>query len=117
MFQFPRHAYGCHYSMIYIGNQTLAYPYGWRNDRWLQNVVELPVGEIGIGQAPLPCQPGKSCSAKKRSTKKPDLVVTSGEMSRNLRPGIYGYSPPPKPYLTSEVRCYDVYCIYKRRII
>ena len=86
MFQFPRHAYGCHYSMIYIGNQTLAYPYGWRNDRWLQNVVELPVGEIGIGQAPLPCQPGKSCSAKKRSTKKPELVVTpvTPVKSRNL---------------------------------
>ena len=106
MFQFPRHAYGCHYSMIYIGNQTLAYPYGWRNDRWLQNVVELPVGEIGIGQAPLPCQPGKSCSKKEMPTKKPDLVVTSAQVqARNL------YYPPPNPYLTSEVRCYDIYCV------
>ena len=24
-----------------MGNQTQAYPFGWRNDRWLQNV--LPV--------------------------------------------------------------------------
>ena len=37
-----------------MGDQQVAYPYGWRNDKWLHNVQELIDGSIfwPIGQSP-----------------------------------------------------------------
>lgn len=50
---------GCHYSMIYVGNQTIAYPFGWRNDKWLHNVLEIPTGEPILDQQAKGCEPTK----------------------------------------------------------
>ena len=58
--QISKIANGCHYSVIYLGNQTLAYPFGWRNDRWLQNVLEPQYGEVSFNQIPSGCSP-KGC--------------------------------------------------------
>ena len=58
--QIPKIANGCHYSVIYLGNQTLAYPFGWRSDRWLQNVLEPQYGDVGFNQQAIGCSP-KGC--------------------------------------------------------
>ena len=46
--------------MIYVGNQTLAYPFGWRNDKWLHNVLDIPSGRPGFDQMAKGCSP-KEC--------------------------------------------------------
>ena len=44
----------CHKSEIYLGEQSLAHPYGWRNDRWLHNVQDLLRGDVqeALGESP-----------------------------------------------------------------
>ena len=70
--QVPMNVNGCHYSVIYLGNQTLAYPFGWRNDRWLRNVVELQHGKPLIDQQVNGCSP-KGCPDRGATTIKPTL--------------------------------------------
>ena len=60
---------GCHYSMIYVGNQTIAYPFGWRNDKWLHNVLEIPTGEPILDQQPHGCEPTKDNQGCKSEAK------------------------------------------------
>ena len=48
--------------MIYVGNQTVAYPFGWRNDKWLQNVLDIPTGKPIFDQKAQGCSP-KECKA------------------------------------------------------
>ena len=35
-----------------MGNITLAYPYGWRNDKWNRNVIERQTGRLGVDNVP-----------------------------------------------------------------
>ena len=45
--------------MIYVGNQTIAYPFGWRNDKWLQNVLDIPTGKPVLDQQAQGCSPNE----------------------------------------------------------
>ena len=65
--QLPDLAHGCHYSMIYFGNQTLAYPFGWRSDRWLLNVVDQQYGGHLHDRQPLGCPMGPEGNACRKS--------------------------------------------------
>lgn len=75
---------GCHYSVIYLGNQTLAYPFGWRNDRWLRNVVKLQHGKPLIDQQVNGCSP-KGC---------PDQDVTTIKTTATSQQQETGNSAP-----------------------
>ena len=53
--------------MIYFGNQTLAYPFGWRNDRWLLNVVDQEYGDPLHDRQPHGCPIGPGGNACRKS--------------------------------------------------
>jgi len=54
MMKVPELVWSCHTSEIYMGEQNVAHPFGWRNDRWLHNVQNVTEGDIyePIGDSP-----------------------------------------------------------------
>ena len=97
----PNSVNGCHNTRIFMGNLTLAHPFGWRNDRWLQNVGKLQMGSF---RDPIGVEPGSEVATKVTKSTTVTVEPTREPAQTGLPPGTKTETPPeptPQPITTT----------------